>query len=439
MKYIIMCGGNYEMWSTPRQLTKIHGEPIVARTIRLLRTCGIEDIAITSKDERFEGFGVPVIHMNNPWIVHKKDVSTGRWYSGFYIEEESVCYLFGDVVFSLDAIHTIVTTDTDDIEFFASAPPFAPSYTKIWAEPFAFKVQNMEHFKQALLDIDRYRAEGKFNREPIAWELWQVIKGTSLNKIDYTNYKVINDFTCDIDEPSDINKMLPYIDADTTYLIHSCNKRKQYVQDYLIPALQQQEIYPMVYNDDNDEGNLSSYLKSIDMLPDKGYTWHLQDDVVVKGNWQFNRFTRQTVYPTGIVCGFCNQFDKVDGWKAEGQMKAKGLVGLDQMWYSFPCIRIPNKLIKEFKEWMVTSALHNPEYRMWVRKNRYDDSFFMVYLQNYHPDIFVYNLKPNLVQHIDYLLGGSIVNTTRPTDQAISIYFEDEGEIEQVKNWLENN
>ena len=109
------------------------------------------------------------------------------------------------------------------------------------------------------------------------------------------------------------------------------------------------------------------------------------------------------------------------------------------MWYSFPCIRIPNKLIKEFKEWMEQSALHNPEYRMWVRKNRYDDSFFMVYLQNYHPDALVYNLKPNLVQHIDYLLGGSIVNITRPTDQAISIYFEDEGEIEQVKNWLENN
>ena len=48
MKYIIMCGGNYETFETPRQLTKIKGEPLVARTIRLLQEQGVEDIAISS-------------------------------------------------------------------------------------------------------------------------------------------------------------------------------------------------------------------------------------------------------------------------------------------------------------------------------------------------------------------------------------------------------
>ena len=44
MRYIIMCGGRYQQWQTPRQLIKIRGEPIVARTIRLLRENGITDI-----------------------------------------------------------------------------------------------------------------------------------------------------------------------------------------------------------------------------------------------------------------------------------------------------------------------------------------------------------------------------------------------------------
>ena len=45
-----------------------------------------------------------------------------------------------------------------------------------------------------------------FKRNPIAWELWQVIKNTPLNQIDYTNYVAINDYTCDIDSEEDIEK-----------------------------------------------------------------------------------------------------------------------------------------------------------------------------------------------------------------------------------------
>ena len=33
-----------------------------------------------------------------------------------------------------------------------------------------------------------------------------VIKGTPLNKLDYTNYVRINDYTCDIDVPEDVAK-----------------------------------------------------------------------------------------------------------------------------------------------------------------------------------------------------------------------------------------
>ena len=69
MKYIIMCGGTYKRWETPRQLTEICGEPLIARTIRLLRENGISDIAISSNNSVFEQFGVPVLRHDNGMVV----------------------------------------------------------------------------------------------------------------------------------------------------------------------------------------------------------------------------------------------------------------------------------------------------------------------------------------------------------------------------------
>lgn len=199
MKYIIMCGGTYKKWETPRQLLPINGEPIVARTIRLLRENGIEDIAISSNNPIFEKLGVPVLKHENSMVVSETLNVRGYWVDAFYPTDEPVCYLLGDVVYSPEAIKTIIETETDDIEFFASSPPFAPEYSKPWAEPFALKVINTDHLKHAICITKQYADMGLFYRHPIMWELWQVIQATPLNHIDYGNYTVINDYTCDVD------------------------------------------------------------------------------------------------------------------------------------------------------------------------------------------------------------------------------------------------
>lgn len=204
MKYVIMCGGKYWNWPVPKHLTMIKGEPLVARTIRLLRECGVEDIAISTNDSQFVTFGVPLLfHSNRYYLPFGEDALT-PWLDAFYPMNEPVCYIFGDVVFSPEAIRTIVRTETDSIEFFASAKPLADIYPKHWAEPFAFKVVDTEHFFKAIEQTKKLDEEGQFKRQPVSWELWQVIKGTPLNKVDYTNYTVINDYTCDIDKPEDI-------------------------------------------------------------------------------------------------------------------------------------------------------------------------------------------------------------------------------------------
>lgn len=214
MRYIIMCGGNYQYWETPRQLLKICGEEIVARTIRLLREAGVDDIAISSDNPAFEKFGVPVLKHDNDFTVLSEDGKVtgvdGYWMDGLYPTDEPVTYLLGDVVYSPAAIRTIVDTETNDIEFFASAPPYSDKYIKSWPEPFAFKVVDTDHLYQAKQACKAFAEMGYFWRPPIAWELWTCIKhGVLKNKPDVyeINYTIINDYTCDIDAKADIPLM----------------------------------------------------------------------------------------------------------------------------------------------------------------------------------------------------------------------------------------
>ena len=202
MKYIIMCGGG-RIGEIPKQMYRVNGEEIVERTIRLLRAEGVEDIAISTMDTVFEKYKVPLLEHDKTYFNR-----SGRkyWVDGFYPTDEPATYLFGDVYFSPEAIHKIVTTDTNDIEFFASAPPFAREYPKPWAEPFAFKVVNQQHFRKAIADVKCLCDSGSYTRHPIAWELWGMIKGTLINHIDYRSYTAINDYTCDVDQEGDVKQ-----------------------------------------------------------------------------------------------------------------------------------------------------------------------------------------------------------------------------------------
>lgn len=214
MKWIIMCGGTYQLWETPKQLMKINGEAIVARTIRLLKEQGADDINISSGNPAFESFGVPVLKHENNFTVKGEDGKVigcdGWWVDAFYPTDEPTTYLFGDVVYSPEAIRKIMDTETNDIEFFASAPPYSESYIKPWQEPFAFKVVDTDHLKRAIEDCKWNAALGLFWRHPIAWELWTSIKYGRMQKkrnVYKQNYTVINDYTCDVDTEDDIPKI----------------------------------------------------------------------------------------------------------------------------------------------------------------------------------------------------------------------------------------
>ena len=215
MKYIIMCGGNYEAWETPRHLTEVYGEPIVARTIRLLRECGVTDISISSNHEAFNNFGVPVLHHDNNYTAIEYNNYIGYWCDGIYPTDEPTTYIFGDVIFSPEAIRTIVDYQVDDIMLFGSKWPFVPEYPKWFIEPFAFKVIDTDLLKWAVKEVKRLDKIGAFHRRPIAWELWNVAKGGDPNNIN-NDYVAINDYTCDIDKPNESDFVISRVKGGNT-------------------------------------------------------------------------------------------------------------------------------------------------------------------------------------------------------------------------------
>lgn len=208
MKYVIMCGGTYNDWETPRQLSIVKGEILIERTIRLLKENGITDIAITSNDKRFDNFGVERIEHKNDFECNGSKKIKGYWVDAFLPSEQPITYLYGDVYYSEQAIKTIIETPTDDVLFFASRYIYHKGYSRLWEEPFAFKVVNQKRFRKCI-DICKQKSDkGLTNREPISWELYRVLNGYNINRhIIDKNFIAIDDYTVDIDCPEDINNL----------------------------------------------------------------------------------------------------------------------------------------------------------------------------------------------------------------------------------------
>lgn len=208
MKYIILAYSNDHTFDIPRQLVEINGEPLVKRTIRLLKENGVKDILITAKDKRFDNLGATRYEaLNNDfdYITRK-----GYWINAFPFEllNEPVCFIWGDVYFSENAIKTIVETPTDSTLFFCTYNNKNPKYIKQHDEPLAYKVVDYNLFKEKINEVKRLKDEGVCCREPIVWELYRVINGIYINEHRMTNnYIAINDESCDIDSVDDLQRI----------------------------------------------------------------------------------------------------------------------------------------------------------------------------------------------------------------------------------------
>lgn len=114
-RVVIMAAGTCKRWnnylSIPKQLAPIQGEPIIKRTIRLLKERGVTDIWVTVRHTRQYGeLGVKE-YIN----LEHNQYSIDRLYGAR--ELAPAIYLYGDVYYTETAIDTILT-DSNDLRFF---------------------------------------------------------------------------------------------------------------------------------------------------------------------------------------------------------------------------------------------------------------------------------------------------------------------------------
>lgn len=225
MKYIIMCGGDYE-FSKP--LTKINNETLVERTARLLKENGITDIAISTNNPEYQNLGIPILHHQNKYNHNNYEQECTNsdyiWLNSYYPTKEECCYLHGDVYFSEAAIKKIIETPVEDTLFictFDETDGERNKYNRKGREPFGYKVKNQEAFQYAIKKIKQMVDRGKFKGHitPIAWHVYRFLNGldvkpeateyTQINNIfqDDGDYIIINDETVDIDTQNDIDRL----------------------------------------------------------------------------------------------------------------------------------------------------------------------------------------------------------------------------------------
>lgn len=192
MKYIIMCAGKGTRWNNymgiPKHLIKINDETLLGRTTRLLKENNITDFVITGNDERYSEYGKLIQQTCNECEIDRFEES---------VIKDEVCYLYGDVYYTDEAIKTIINNNTNDILFFGSE-----------YEIFAIKIKDIKLFLKHKHKVKKLFLENKINR-CIGWEVYRSLNDIPFNEhIIKDKYIKILDETDDIDFPEDYEKFL---------------------------------------------------------------------------------------------------------------------------------------------------------------------------------------------------------------------------------------
>lgn len=209
-------------------------------------------------------------------------------------------------------------------------------------------------------------------------------------------------------------------------MIHACPKRMWYVEDFLVPQLLDQGADSVaIWNDDAGLGNLQACMKSFAARRGHGGTWHIQDDVLPCRDF----VQRCMEYESdGIVYGFCCRQFRDD-------QKQRGRVHLPDAWRSFQCVRIPDEYARECAEWFYSGRWQEstlPELVILKGMNKGDDTFFREFLMMEHGGDRVTNAAPNLVEHVDWILGGSVLSPWRE-QPARAALWNDKDLVEELK------
>ena len=189
MRFVIMADGKGIRWNNylgiPKHLAEINGEPIISRTVRLLRDLTDGEIIVTSHDERYEFEGS---RRHEPL---KNRLEIDRFTEELI--EDDICFLYGDTYYTESALKTIICTKTEDMIFFGNSKSIV-----------AVKVTDSELFRYHLNRVKQLYISGKMQKCK-GWQVYQSFVGQNFEERPRPGGKfvLLDETTTDINTPEE--------------------------------------------------------------------------------------------------------------------------------------------------------------------------------------------------------------------------------------------
>lgn len=216
---IVLCAGPDNKWNNylgaPKHFAPVDGEPILHRTVRLLKERGVDNIYISGPDARYLIEGTTLV--TPPKDIDEENPALGStFYQTHYWwhPQGRTILLLGDVYFTEAAMDTIVGFKDNEWQMFCrfngSALTLSP-----YGEPFAVSFWPDHHADiMRATDTVRRLLEDKNNhvwRQGI-WEYYRVMAGSPdrlVNAhIDWGRRTEIDDWTDDFDTPKEYDTFI---------------------------------------------------------------------------------------------------------------------------------------------------------------------------------------------------------------------------------------
>lgn len=200
MKYVIMADGKGSRWgyynNIPKHFIVVNGETLLERIIRLIKKYdGLNKIIITSHDPRYEIDGAVRYEPKNNLLEIDRFTEE--------LIEDNICFLYGDTYYSENAMGKIIDSKTKDILFFGTKEKII-----------AIKIANADLFKDHVTKIKTMYLNGRI-KNCIGWQVYQSFVNLPFDtKIIGRNYVLINDETCDFNQPADFENIIHFLDKN---------------------------------------------------------------------------------------------------------------------------------------------------------------------------------------------------------------------------------
>lgn len=202
MRIVILCAGEASRWGghlgRPKHLLPINGEPILHRTVRLLRELRPDaDVYIAARPEDLADYTVPGA------VTFEADLQPARFDADkflsslrYWAERGDTVLLYGDCFFTRDALATITSQPpVQDWELFARFSGSAITGSQ-WPECFAFRLSHA--FQERFVHVGEELVEAyarRLLRRIGGWEFYAALSGQ-----DPTSPAVFGEYACAIDD-----------------------------------------------------------------------------------------------------------------------------------------------------------------------------------------------------------------------------------------------